>query len=323
MPKKFEEDRSRSIFFVHSFCNTTPKAAHIFVDEFDLEVELERKELVELLERAMTLLPEETRTVLIKRDVEDSPLSQVAAQLGTTTSAVAMRLQRGKLALKRRLTTTLQQELALYALQASTSDVWEETPLWCSLCGQHRLRGKRNPGEGKLLLKCPVCDVWSVNHLPALQGVKGYKPLYTRLAAWCNDYYQTALNNGRVPCTKCGRMLPVNFCFVEEIPPWAWQKEWVPSWYRETQDRLVSITCPACHSACNTPLDSLALTLPEGRSFLQGYPRVRTLPSQHVEAQGREAIITRFESITANATFTVVFDADTYRVLGIFREGVA
>ncbi len=296
---------------------------NVLVDDFDLEVELERKELVELLERAMALLPEETRTVLIKRYVEDSPLSQVAAQLGINTSAVAMRLQRGKLALKRVLTTTLQQELALYATQASTSDDWEETPLWCHLCGRHRLRGKRNPGEGELLLKCPACDVWSVNHLPTLQGVKGYRPLYTRLAAWCNDYYRTGLSNGTIPCAKCGRMLLVNLCLIEEIPTWALQKGMVPSWYRETHDRLVSTTCPACHSACNTSLDSLALMLPEGRSFLQSYPRVRTLPYQHVEASGREAIVTRFESITENATFTVVSDYDTYQVLSIFREGDA
>ena len=293
------------------------------VDAFDFEVELERKELIELLERAMAFLPEETRIILIKRYVEDLPFRQIAAQLGTNPAAVAMRLQRGKLALKRVLTTTLQQELAPYILQASTSDNWEETPLWCSRCGHHHLRGIRNPSEGKLLLTCPVCGVWSVNRLPLLQGVKGYKPMSTRLAVWENDYYQTALNKGTIPCATCGQMLPVNICFVEEIPPWVWQKTWVPSWYHQTQDRLVSITCPACRAACNTPLDSLALTLPEGRSFLQSYPRVRTLPSQHVEVQGREAIIARFESITANATFTVVFDADSYQVLSIFREGDA
>ncbi len=160
-----------------------------------------------------------------------------------------------------------------------------------------------------------------MNHLPVLQGVKGYKPLYNRLVARCNDYYRTGLNNGTIPCAKCGRMLLVNICLIEEIPAWALQKGMVPSWYRATYDRLVSTTCPACHSACNTPLDGLVLMLPEGQSFLRNYPRVRTLPYQHVETSGREAIVTRFESITANATFTVVSDYDTYQVLSIFREG--
>ncbi|HVB72444.1 MAG TPA: sigma-70 family RNA polymerase sigma factor [Ktedonobacteraceae bacterium] len=69
-------------------------------DDFDIEVELERKELVELLDRAMALLPVETRHVLVKRYVEESSLAEVAEQLGTNVSAVAMRLQRGKLALQ-------------------------------------------------------------------------------------------------------------------------------------------------------------------------------------------------------------------------------
>jgi len=291
------------------------------IDDLDVEVELERKELVELLDRAMALLPVETRAILIKRYVEDSPLSELAAQLGTSTSAVAMRLQRGKLALRRVLKIDLQQEFAPYSTHASTTDDWEETPLWCHICGRHRLRGKRNPDEGELLLKCPACNVLSVNHLPVLQGVKGYKPLYTRLLAWCNDYYWTALNNGSVPCARCGRKLPANICLIEDIPEWALPEGMIPSWFHHTHDRLVSITCPACHSACNTPLDSLALMLPEGRAFLRNYPRVRTLPYQYVEARGRQAIVTRFESITDNATFTVVTDYDTYQVRRIYREG--
>src|SRR5579875_2014568 len=48
-------------------------------DDFDLEVELERKELIELLDRAMALLPAETRTVLVERYVQESPLTEVAA----------------------------------------------------------------------------------------------------------------------------------------------------------------------------------------------------------------------------------------------------
>jgi len=64
-------------------------------DEFDFEVELERKELVELLDRAMALLPAETRAVLVKRYVEESPLAELADQLGTNASAVARRRPRG------------------------------------------------------------------------------------------------------------------------------------------------------------------------------------------------------------------------------------
>ena len=132
----------------------------MLADESDIEVELERKELIELLDRAMALLPPETRAVLVKRYVEESPLQEVASELGVNISTVAMRLQRGKLALRRVLTTDLRRETALYTPQtlASSSEQWETTPLWCYLCGQHRLLGIRKSEEGKLFLKCPGCN---------------------------------------------------------------------------------------------------------------------------------------------------------------------
>jgi RNA polymerase sigma factor (sigma-70 family) len=107
----------------------------VLAGDLDLEVELERKELVELLDRALALLPPETRAILIQCYVEESPLAEVAARLGSNAHAVSMRLQRGKLALRRVLTTTMRHEIAPYHHPIST-DVWEKTPLWCSYCGQ-------------------------------------------------------------------------------------------------------------------------------------------------------------------------------------------
>jgi RNA polymerase sigma factor (sigma-70 family) len=167
--------------------------------DFDIEVELERKELVELLDRAMALLPAETRAVLVKRYVEESSLAELADQLGANASAVAMRLQRGKLALRRVLTTDLRQEIAPYT-HTPTTDVWEVTSIWCHLCGAHRLQGKRHAGAGKLLLRCPGCtsganELLSYNDLPALKGIKGYKPLVSRLKNWCERNYWEGLRN--------------------------------------------------------------------------------------------------------------------------------
>jgi len=280
------------------------------VDDYDIEIELERKELIELLDRAMALLPQETRTVLVKRYVEESPLAEVAAQLGTNTSAVAMRLQRGKLALRRVLTKEMRQESVLYGV---TIDEWEKTPLWCYFCGQHRLLGKRNSSEGELLLKCPGCsrgeeDLVSQNHLPALQGLKAYKPLLSRLMIWCNNYYRTGLSNGTVPCEECGRNLAVHIG-----PPLLYTLKYL----RERNERTVNIRCMSCNSICTTPLESLVLTLPEGRQFWQKHPRIRTLPRQYIEAEGCSAIVTRFESVTENAQLTVISAQDNYEVLHI------
>ena len=121
-------------------------------DEQDVELVLERKELIELLDRALALQPPQTRPVLLQRYVQDSPLSKIAAELGTNASAVAMRLQRGKLILRRILTQEMREEMALYTPDGANED-WEATPLWCYNCGRQRLLGQRDPVEGKLFLK--------------------------------------------------------------------------------------------------------------------------------------------------------------------------
>ena len=281
-------------------------------DDYDIEIELERKELSELLDRAMALLPQETRTVLVKRYVEESPLAEVAAQLGTNTSAVAMRLQRGKLALRRVLTKEMSQDISPYRM--STTAGWEETPLWCYFCGQHRLQGKRNPSEGELLLRCPGCsrdadDLISRNSLPTLQGVKGYKPLFSRLMNWCDSYYRTGLSQGVIACEGCVRNLAV--CIAP--PPL-----YALTYLQEKNEPTVNICCKSCNSTFTTPLEHLSLTLPEGRRFWQKHPRIRTLPKQYIEADGREAILTRFESVTENAQLTVISAQDNYEVLHIY-----
>lgn len=126
-------------------------------DDFDVEAELERKELIELLDRALALLTPEARTLLIARYIEETPLADVAAQLGMNTGAVTMRLQRGKIALRRVLTTELRHELAPYRMGTTDESGWKETPLWCMSCGQRRIVGRYRQQENELWLKCPVC----------------------------------------------------------------------------------------------------------------------------------------------------------------------
>ncbi|HLG75992.1 MAG TPA: RNA polymerase sigma factor, partial [Ktedonobacteraceae bacterium] len=97
----------------------------LLIDDYDIELDLERKELQELLDRALALLPPETRTALIQHYIDDSPLAEIAEQLGTTTNALAVRLQRGKLAMRRLLTQEMRPEFAAHR-QLSESTTWEE-----------------------------------------------------------------------------------------------------------------------------------------------------------------------------------------------------
>lgn len=80
-------------------------------DQFDLEVELERHELVDLLSRAMKLLPADTRTVLIERYVRDATHAEIGERLNLSEGAVRVRMHRGKVALERVLTEHFTEDL--------------------------------------------------------------------------------------------------------------------------------------------------------------------------------------------------------------------
>jgi Zn finger protein HypA/HybF involved in hydrogenase expression len=195
-----------------------------------------------------------------------------------------------------------------------TVNDWEETPLWCHFCGQCRLLGQRNSTEGKLLLKCPMCspakeDFVSHSYLTVLQGLKGYKPLLTRLTQWCDRYYRAVLSKDTVLCEDCGNKLSVQI----GLPPQS-----ALAWIQKTNSRTVNAICTFCNSTSTIGLEGLVLALPESRLFMQKHPRIRTLPEQIVEAEGRSAVVTRFESVTENAQLTVVSAHDTYEVFRIY-----
>jgi RNA polymerase sigma factor (sigma-70 family) len=299
-----------------------PSLEELVADEFDLEVELERKELVNLLDRALALLPDETRMVLVKRYIEESPLAEIAEQSGTNSSAVAMRLQRGKLALRKVLTSEMREEIAAYE-QAATAQTWEQTSLWCNLCGQHRLLGKKQPERGLLYLKCPACspddEVLSKSErLAVLRGMRAIKPAYARLGEWSNKYYRQALRDGSIVCDTCGRRNAVKLSTPDEIRELIWLNRDSPKWVWRQNERLVSVICSHCESINCITLEGLTICLPEGRNFLRAHPRVRQLPYRTIEYAGRLAIVTRFESVTDSASLEVISDYETYEVLRIY-----
>jgi RNA polymerase sigma factor (sigma-70 family) len=294
----------------------------LVVDEFDLEVELERKELIELLERALSLLPAETRTALVKRYVEETPLAEIAGQLGTNTSAIAMRLQRGKLALRKVLTTDMQSEIQAYQTSATTQ-TWERTSLWCYLCGKHRLLGMKQPDRGLFYLKCPACSpgdgVLSKNELPSLfKDIKSFKPAHHRLGEWCHNYYRRGLRDGSAVCDTCGRNVLAKISWPEEIHRLSWFNKDKPTWVYRQNERLVNIVCSHCLSINCISLEGLVLSLPEGQAFLHTQERIRFLPYRSIEFAGRPAIVTTFESVNDASRFEVISDAATYEVLKIY-----
>ncbi len=281
-------------------------------DTVDLEAEVERDDLVRLLDRALALLPPATRRVLIETYVEESPQAEVAARLGVSEGAVAMRLRRGKLALRRIMTTEVQGEAVACGL--ATPATWMDTCIWCPNCGQRRFVGGITRDTKTLVLRCPACvfsgvDMGPMERERPLAGAQATKPALTRVMTWADIYFQQALQQGWAPCCDCGQPAPLR----------RWPGDYVPAEVRDAHG--VHIPCPACGSTRDLLLPTLALWRPEGRRFWRRHPRIRLLSERAVEADGRAAIVVGFASVTDGATLDVVADRETFRVLSVFARG--
>lgn len=278
------------------------------VGDFDLEVELDRSELVTLLDRALGLLPPETRSLLMQHYVEELPLGELAQQAGVSTGAVAVRLHRGKVALRQTLVTDFREDAVAYGLVTPSATGWTETRIWCFICGQHRLQGRFDHAQNTLCLRCPhCCDTTDANHTLAdlrmkeLQGIKAYKPAFSRALGCIHDYYFAQNIAGTVPCQLCGKRFPIR----SGLAPW------LPG---STDDIY------ACCDQCNKPFSAdswlpLALTLPQVRHFWRAYPRMAGLPIRHVEIGNDPAVLTGFASVSNGAKIEVAFSRNTFELI--------
>ena len=71
-----------------------------------------------MLDRALALLPPVTRDVLIERYIHESPDAEIAGRLGLSEDALVQRLYRGKLALRRVITTHMSEEASVWIIRA-------------------------------------------------------------------------------------------------------------------------------------------------------------------------------------------------------------
>jgi RNA polymerase sigma-70 factor (ECF subfamily) len=286
-------------------------------DGVDLEAELERAELAALLDRALGLLPAETREVLVARYVGEASLAELAGRLGVSEGAVAMRLQRGKVSLRRLLGTRLRAEAEDFGLVAGREgerDTWQETRIWCPSCGARRLVGRFDARVYQL--RCPACDAPGVylanaeiGELGGLLGdVRRFKPALTRLLGWTHHQVGRSLDEGRSTCSRCGAPARIELRMPPDVPPSIRDLPGVSAW------------CGRCGVRSANGLGIVTLVQPAVRDFWQEHPRIRTRPRRALDHQGVAAWATRLESVTEAASIEVVVARATHRVLGVHRS---
>jgi len=293
----------------------TTAASESVEDVVDLEAELERAELIELLDRALAMLPAETRDVLIQRFVLDLPHAAIADRLGLSTDAVSMRISRGKTVLRRLLTTELREEAGAYGLVGAPADEWRPTRVWCRDCGEQTLLLRREASPGVIALRCPRCDtdmssVRSEFRLgnpfftTLLGAVTRPTAIIARTRGWAFDYFAGGLTSDGVPCTRCARPVPLRRYVRGDLAG-------------QSQSHGLLASCGHCGEEVSCSLAGMSLSRPEVRRFCSEHRRSRRLPDRWTEHHGRAALVVSYRAVTNTCGMDVLFAADTLDVLDV------
>lgn len=268
--------------------------------DLDLEADLTRSDLTELIDRALATLPPETREALVEKYVNDASLAEIAERLGLSEAAVGMRLVRGRAALARLLEDELHDEPA---------DGWQRTRMWCRRCGRGRLDMRRDGSPQLIAFRCPACH----SEPAALEaefrldnpvfrriagGLKQPAAIRSRFRAWAADYHRSATESGGAPCTRCGnpvRLLP------------------------EVRGEIMGVfgECERCREQVWLAATGVALALPGLRGFLREHHRTIELPARELDFEGRPALLVAFGDLMGSARAEVVFSRETMQTLHV------
>src|SRR5262249_49839663 len=159
--------------------------------------------------RAMAYLPPQTQAMLIAHYIDEQPQTEIAERMGMKTGTLAVSLHRGKLALRHVLEHELRDDAAALGLATPDGKSWDETRIWCFICGKRRMLGQFDVAQGHLKLRCPVCsDQPFLDHRAAISGIKTYGAALNRVIKWIDDFFPAVLAAREAMCLGCGKMAP-------------------------------------------------------------------------------------------------------------------
>lgn len=288
--------------------NQPDRLVDMLASEDVIDAEIEHAERVELLERALGLLPRETRDVLVARYLAETSPHEIATRYGLSEATLSVRLHRGRQALRQLLATTLREDAIAYGLIAEADEAWQETRIWCPVCGRARLHGQLSGTPAHLRLYCMRCGdsyagfIDHVSYQGILDGIKTFKAALNRVMVWAGPYYHQGATTGEVLCQRCGRQVPLLVNETSDTHPAVHLKHGVRA------------DC-SCNAINTSELAGMALFTPEGRGFWQAHPRIHMLPERYVEMGGRDAIVIGYKSVTGSASFDALYVRDTFELI--------
>jgi len=288
-----------------------PGAAYAGRDELaDL---LEREELAELLDRALGLLPAETREALVATYVDELGPREIGRRLALSPAAVSMRLTRGRARLRELLETDLADEPLAQVWVARHGVAWRPTRMTCPGCGRPATSMRRDERAGLIELRCDGCEPlglgssWRIDN-PALQphltAVRRPSAVVGRMATWSHSWWPAAIESGSAACTRCGCRVPVLPYRRPDVDEPRTRRGWHAS-------------CDACGEALSTSLLGLALGFPEVRALRTRRPGAHAVPTRTGEHAGRPVLVVGLSDDSSGERVDVLYDDATTRPLAV------
>ena len=301
---------------------------------------LHRQEIALLLDRALDLLPDQAREVVELCYLREIPQREATERLGLSLSALEARLHRARRSLRILFNGPLRNEAAAFGLTLEDANVlgWQETRLWCPLCGRHRLSGMfltQSDGSANLHMRCPdcerrygLCDIDSSTvhskGLIQLDGLRSFRPAWKRTMRGTAQRYTQALQSGVYRCPYCGA--PATLHLVDKIQVTAIPagaefpdslarhpyRFWV--WWRCDQPQSGS----SDHSGLFAASDLIYWSQTATQQFMREHPRWLGEPELLVEYEGRPALRLQMADATSAARLTVLADRQTLSVLALY-----
>lgn len=288
--------------------------------------EVGRQDLATLLDRALGYLPVLSRTALEQRYLADASEHDTATLLGLNVNALEARLHRARRQLRRVLGGPLRADAEALGLNLTAAPPagWQETRLWCNICGRRRLLGafERGPdGHDDLRLRCPDCsvdsgcDIYRSKGIVSLKGLRSFRPALTRTMRAIADITRQCLASGTGPCPHCGA--PARWRLV------------APDDLRDREvstlgQHWVIAACSRSDCLCAdggwTAVEPAVWFHPAAQRFMAEHPRWVTRPDEIVERDGRPAIRFELADVTSAARLSVLADPTTLDVLAAFPE---
>lgn len=301
--------------------------------ENPLEV-LDHEDLATFLDRALAYLPPAARTALELRYLAERTEHEVAESLGVSVPVLEARLHRARRRLRDIITGPLRADAEAFGLltDGTRADGWQETRIWCNLCGRRRLYGifKRGAdGKSYLRMRCPDCserydvDIYASKGTVDLEGLRSFRPALTRTMRALAKQTRQALDTGWAACLSCGEPVIQRVVGPGELPDYLPQE---PKFWVIPSCRHQGVASPHRHYGCScehgayTAVEPATWFHPAVQRFMADHPRWITLPETTLDYGGQSVIRFQLADAASAARLTILADAHTLHIRATFPE---